>query len=247
MDKNFQTSFIPKKPTVEVAPAEKKFSLGIFGFIGVLIFIISTALAVGVYFYEKNLVTQLADKQSQLNNARNAIEFPLIDSAKILGRRITDANQILSNHIIVSPIFAALQLNTLKSIQFNQFTYTVPIDQSGKVSVSMSGVARDYTSIALESDQLAKNKDIQNPIFSGLSLDPQTGTVSFTLNFTVSSDLVSFVKHVSDYVATPAASPDQTQTLQIPNQSNSGMATPSITNSGTSASQSSTSTGGASQ
>ncbi|MEI6316184.1 MAG: hypothetical protein WCO65_00445 [bacterium] len=200
MDKTFQTSFIPKKPTVEAAPVEKKFTLGIFGFIGVLLFVISTALAVGVYFYEKNLVVQLADKQAQLNNARNAIEFPLIDSAKTLGRRITDANQILSNHIIVSPIFSALQLNTLKSIQFNQFTYATPTDQSGKVSVQMNGVARDYTSIALESDQLAKNKDIQNPIFSGLALDPQTGTVSFTLNFTVSSDLVSFVKHVSDYV-----------------------------------------------
>lgn len=258
MDKTFQTSFIPKKPSVEPTVVKEKFTLGIFGFIGVLIFVITTALAVGVYFYEKNLIQELADKQAQLNTASDAIEFPLIDAAKTLGRRITDANQILANHVIVSPIFEALQMNTLKSVQFDHFTYTTPTDQSGQVTVAMTGVARDYTSIALESDQLAKNKDIQNPIFSGLSLDPQTGNVSFTLNFTVSSDLVSFEKHVSDYAVTPpVTASSSTEALQVPDQtsgsSTAAISTPAIINTATSttatstAVQSSTNTTGVSQ
>ena len=200
MDKNFQTSFIPKKPSVEPVVTEK-FSLGIFGFIGILIFVISSALAVGVYFYDANLSKQLADKQTQLNNAKNTLESPLIGEAKILGRRITDANQILSNHIITTPIFEALQLNTLKSVQFNSFTYATPENPGDPIKVEMSGVARDYTSIALESDQLATNKDIQNPIFSGLALDPVTGNVSFTFNFSVDPELVNFSSHVADYQA----------------------------------------------
>ena len=213
MDKNFQTSFIPKKPLAEPTVIKQKVSLGIFGFAGILVFVISTALAAGLYFYNARLVQDLADKQDQLNAARNSLESPLIDSAKTLGRRITDANEILSNHIIVSPIFQALQLNTLKSIQFNHFSYKISEDPTAQVSINMTGIARNYTSIALESDQLAKNKDIQNPIFSGLALDNQTGNVTFALQFTVSPDLVNFTKHVGDY--TPVVAPATTATSSL--------------------------------
>ena len=199
MDKTFQTSFIPKKPLAE-PEVQEKVGLGLFGFVGILVFVISAGLAAGVYFYSSSLQNELAAKQAQLNNARNILESPLIDSAKILGRRITDANQILSNHIVVSPIFQALQLNTLKSIQFNHFSYIVPVNDKDKIKVEMAGVARDYASIALESDQLAKNKNILNPIFSGLSLDPQTGNVTFTFNFSVDPSMVSFANHVGDYI-----------------------------------------------
>jgi hypothetical protein len=199
MDKNFQTSFLPKKPLNEPVAVVEKTSLGIFGFIGIVVFIITAGFAGGVYFYEANLSKQLAEKQQQLNNARNILESPLIGEAKILGRRIADANQILANHIIVSPIFEALELNTLKSLQFNNFSYVVANDASGKVAVEMTGLARDYTSIALESDQLAKNKDIQNPIFSGLALDSKTGNVTFNLKFTVNPDFVNFGSHISKY------------------------------------------------
>ena len=226
MDKNFQTSFLPKKPIIEET-VKPKASLGIFGFIGIVVFIISAGLATGVYFYEASLSKQLSAKEDQLNNARNILESPLIGEAKILGRRITDANQILSNHIVVSPIFEALQMNTLKSLQFNHFTYTVPADSSGKITVDMTGVARDYTSIALESDQLAKNKDIQNPLFSGLALDAKSGNVTFDLTFAVSPDFVSFTNNLSDYMASSTASStptdqssDNTDTAnQVPNNS----------------------------
>lgn len=217
MDKNFQTSFLPQKPLTEPVTVKEKVSLGIFGFIGIIVFVISAGLALGVYFYEANLSKQLTDKQLQLNNARNILESPLIGEAKTLGRRISDTNQILSSHIIVSPIFEALQLNTLKSLQFNHFSYTVPTDPTGKISVEMTGVARDYTSIALESDQLAKNKDIQNPLFSGLALDAKTGNVTFSLNFTVTPEFVNFANHLSDY---QTSSTTQTQSMnQISNNS----------------------------
>lgn len=202
---NFQTSFIPKKPLAEPV-VRQKFTIGIFGFIGLIVFVLTAASAGGIYVYQKNIVQQLSDKQAQLNNARNSIESPFIDEAKTLGRRITDANEILSNHIIVSPIFQALQINTLKTVQFTHFQYETPQTPKDPIKISMSGIARDYTSIALESDQLAKNKNIQNPLFSGLALDPATGNVTFSLDFTVTSDFVNFAKHASDYAVLNSAS-----------------------------------------
>ena len=72
MDKNFQTSFLPQKPIIETVVKEKV-SLGIFGFIGIIIFVISASLAGGVYFYEASLVKQLAAKQLQLNLLKRGV------------------------------------------------------------------------------------------------------------------------------------------------------------------------------
>ena len=200
MDTNFQTSFIPKKPLAEDRTVSSGRHTSLFAFIATLLFLFSIGAAVAVYFYRARLTATIAGQEASLAAARNAFEPSLITQLKTLDRRITDANTILANHIVVSPIFDALQANTLKSVQFTQFTYTTPTDPTLPISVQMSGVARDYSSIALESDQLATNKNIHNSIFSDLSLDDQTGDVTFKLTFTVDADLVRYSNHLSDFV-----------------------------------------------
>ncbi len=201
---NFQSSFIPKKSLSEEHPVEEESHFTIISFIGILIFIVSLALAGGAYFYKNSLINQLAEKQSQLSSARNALEPTLIADSKILAKRLSAVNKVLGNHIVVSPIFEALQINTLKTIQFTSFDYSISsASAQDPVSIKMSGRARDYASIALEADQLAKNKDIKNPVFSDLTYDDQTGSVSFSLVFTVGRDLVDFSKHTSSYEVKP--------------------------------------------
>jgi len=197
MDNNFQTSFIPKKPLAEDrVPVVAHTSL--FSFIATLVFFASLASAAGMYFYKASLAKNIATMNTELVTARNSFEPSLITQLQTLDRRITDASALLNAHIVVSPIFAALQLNTLKTIQFTKFSYVTPTDPTAPVIVHMSGRARDYASIALQSDQLATNKNIHNSIFSNLALDEATGTVSFDLVFTVDADLVRFTNHVSE-------------------------------------------------
>lgn len=206
MDNNFQTSFIPKKPLAEervVAPANTG-GTSIVSFLAVLVFIAALAASGGVYFYRASLKKTIASQVVQLAAARDAFEPSLITELKRLDRRIGSSTDIVGKHIIVSPIFQALELNTLKSIQFTRFTYTVPADPKMPVTVKMSGKARDYASIALESDQLATNKNIHNPIFANLSLDEQTGMVSFELTFSVDADLVRFSNHIDTFTAAAA-------------------------------------------
>jgi hypothetical protein len=81
------------------------------------------------------------------------------------------------------------------------------------IAVQMNGKARDYASIALESDQLAMNKNIHNSVFSDLSLDDQTGRVSFNLSFTVDADLVRYTNHLSDFA--PAQGGDVVNTTPV--------------------------------
>lgn len=197
MDNNFQTSFIPKKPLAEER-AQVIHHSSILSFIATLIFFAALAAAAGLYFYKANLVKNITSESAQLDAARNAFEPSLITTLQTLNRRITDANLLLNNHIVVSPIFAALQVNTLKSVQFTKFSYVSPTDTTTPIEVKMSGVARDYSSIALQSDQLATNPNIHNSIFSNLVLDQKTGMVSFDLTFTIDQSLVRFVDNLNN-------------------------------------------------
>ena len=205
---NFQTSFIPKKPLAEervVAPRHTS----IFSFLATLVFFGSLASAAGVYFYKANLTKTNEDKSKQIIAAQNSFQPTLIKTLERLDTRITDAKVLLNSHIVVSPIFDALQINTLKSIQFTKFSYTTPTDPTAPITVHMSGRARDYASIALQSDQLAMNKNVHNSIFSNLALDPVTGTVTFDIVFTVDADLVRYTNHLDDLsVGSTTLTPD---------------------------------------
>ncbi len=210
MDTNFQTSFIPKKPLAEERAPASSGGTSLFAFLATIVFIVSLAGGAAAYFYKASLRQTIMKQQSALDLARNAFEPSLITQLKQLDRRITDANSILSTHIVVSPIFDALAANTLKSIQFTKFTYTTPTDSKSPIAVQMTGKARDYASIALESDQLATNKNIHNSIFSNLSLDDQTGNVTFNLAFTVDADLVRYTNHLSEFATSSGGASDTT-------------------------------------
>jgi hypothetical protein len=201
MDTNFQTSFIPKKPLAEERVAVTTTHSSIFGFLATLIFISAIAASAGLYFYRTNLAKTIMSQQVQLNAARNAFEPSLITELKRLDRRITSANTILNSHIAVSPIFEALELNTLKTIQFTKFTYTTPANSKLPIKVELTGRARGYAAIALESDQLATNKYIRNSLFSDLNLNEQTGMVQFLLTFDVDPDLVRFTNNLEKFTA----------------------------------------------
>ena len=211
MDNNFQTSFIPKKPLAEERVAAPR-GTSLFSFIATLVFFGALASAAGMYFYESSLQKSIVSDNASLTAAQNAFEPSLITTLQTLDRRMTDANMLLNHHVAVSPIFEALEVNTLKSVQFTKFSYLTPDDPSAPIQVKMSGIAIDYSTIALQSDQLATNKDIHNPIFSNLVLNPLNGTVAFDLTFTVSPDLVKFTNNLDELTTdtgTPAANSGQ--------------------------------------
>lgn len=212
MDQNFQTSFIPKRPVTEDRPVRSS-SVSVFLFIAVVFLIASIGSAAFVYIYKTSLTRQVAQMKDDLDKAKGAFEDDFIKDLQTIDRRINTANQVLAGHIAVSPIFQALQQSTLKSIQFTKFTYKITgSGQSSQIDVDMSGKAQSYTSIALESDQLTKNKYIRDPIFSNLTLDDK-GNVLFDLVFSVDPKLVMF----SEVVAKTPINTTQTSTTNTLN------------------------------
>lgn len=191
MEQQFQTSFIPKKPLV----TEQKtsgVSSNIFNIVGVVVFITSLVAAGGAYAYKTYASKKVLTQAQSLAAAKAEFEVTLINNLQQVERRLNASQEILSNHISVSPIFAALQEATLKSVRYTKFSYSLnPEAGAEKVVVKLSGQATNYTSIALQSDLLAKNKYLKNIIFSNLALD-EKGNVLFDLTFSVDPSFVSY-------------------------------------------------------
>lgn len=227
MDQNFQTSFIPKKALAEDR-VERPKSVSIFLFLGTILLIASIIGAGFVYFYKTTVERKIVQQKADLQKAEGAFEGDFIQELQTIDRRINAANEVLSNHIIVSPIFDVLSQSTLKSIQFTKFSYNVVgSGSSAEVRVQMSGRATGYTAVAIESDELTKNKYIKDPVFSNLNLDDQ-GNILFELTFSVDPKLVLF----NEVIAKQMSGTTDTTTTQVAppvDQNQGAVSFPSIT------------------
>ena len=188
MEKEFQTSFIPKKPLAE-ARVPRKRPIGVFVLLATILFFTSLITGIGVYFYKASLLRQVESMSVSLEKAKAAFEPSLIEDFQILDRRINSANEVLSKHLIVSPIFETLQELTLKSIRFTSFDFLRNGDQI--INVTIKGLSKDYDSIAIQSDLFGQNKYIKNPIFSNLNLDLK-GNISFDFTFSVDQEFLLY-------------------------------------------------------
>jgi hypothetical protein len=77
------------------------------------------------------------------------------------------------------------------------------------IKVSLSGEAQGYEAVALQSDLLFDQDELDNVIIGDLSLK-DNGRVEFSVNATVKSDLLSYVSLHKDSVI-PATTPTQVQ------------------------------------
>ena len=192
MEQNFQTSFIPKKPMIEErATASRPVSL--FTIISIFVFFTVVLATGGLYFYNSLLEKNITQMEADLNLAKNRFEPEKIVQLQVLDRRLVASSEILAKHISITPIFQALQSITLKTVAYNKFSYEYDGSPNSKIGVKMSGVARGYQSVALQSDLFGENKYFIDPIFSNLALDDK-GNVLFDLNFSVDPNLVDYKK-----------------------------------------------------
>lgn len=197
MEPAISTSFIPKRPVSSepVAPKVHSRAVGLLSLLAA-VFVIATVVAFGaVYFYQGQLAAQRTKSEALINEARKGIGTEFLSDMKRLDARIEGVKSLMGGHIVVSPIFDALEETTLRSIQYKSFSYAFVTDSTTKgtlVQVTLTGNAKSYSTIALQSDAFAKNSLIKNPVFSGLTVDEKTSTVNFKLLFTVAPEALSY-------------------------------------------------------
>jgi hypothetical protein len=215
MEPVISTSFIPKRP-VSTEPVSSPKHSGSVGLLSVVTFVIviGTALTyAGVYFYQQTLIKQEASLQTQIATAQDSLGSSFVTDMQRLSQRINGVKTLLASHIVVSPIFAALQATTLQTVQYKQFTYnftTDPTTGDKAVQVTILGVAQDYATLALQSDAYAQSNIIKNPIFSDLTVEDKTNLVDFSLTFDVDPSDLSYETFISNLNASASSQPAPT-------------------------------------
>lgn len=201
---NQTTSFIPQKP-LENKVESSGSQTSIFLVASIFIFIISLVATGSVYFYKSLLNKKIENMSASLEKAKAAFEPALILELKKLNSRIDASSSIMAKHMAASQVFELLEELTLKSIRYKKFGYSTTNE---KITVSVSGEAKNYSSVALQSSILGKSPYIKDPIFSNLSLDNK-GNVNFDLTAYVDPSLVSYSAALERAVEETTAAPSQ--------------------------------------
>jgi len=186
MDTKFQTSFIPKK---SVQDGSVRMSGGLFHTLAVIIFSLAIVISVGVFAYEKLLGGKISRMEAELTAAKVALQPDLIKELSRADARFEAAEELIKNHTLFSSFFELLESITLQAVRFTSFTYMM--NENGKVTVSMKGEARSYSTVALQSKVISENANFVNPQFSGLDLK-ENGNVIFTFKTEVDPKLINY-------------------------------------------------------
>jgi len=196
MEVKMQTSFIPKKPVIQDTSEGSGISL--FLLLAIIIFIVTTALAGGVWLWQKSLVAQTEKEKAELVAAKASYEEDTINSLIRLNDRIEESKVLLSNHIAISPVFLMLEKNILRNIRLKNMKFSYA--GSDKIKLDLSGTASNYDALSKQSDAFGSEtlrKFISQPVVSDFN-PTVDGSISFNFTALVDPGLVSYEKTLVD-------------------------------------------------
>ncbi len=192
METKFQTSFIPKQPVTE-SSSHKTSAASLFFLFAFIVFMATIAAAGAIFIYSNIVSNNIKQGQADLSQNKNAFDGNTIKSLTRLNDRINAIDTLLKKHKSVSSVFQVLELVTLKTVQFNSFSYSATDD---KIKLSMVGQAFNYEAVILQTKAFTSDElkgVFRSPIFSGVSLDSQ-GNVSFKFESGIDPFLVDYYK-----------------------------------------------------
>jgi hypothetical protein len=181
------TSFIPKK---NIASDQKEGgkSLSLILLFTIVIFAITVISAGGVFSYGRYLSGKIENSKNSLALEKENFEFTTIENFTRLDKRIKASKELLDKHIDLTGLFETLESETLKNIQFESMDFSIKKDT---IKIFMKGVARSYSSVALQSDIFGDNPMIKNPIFSNLDIN-NLGDVVFDFTANIDKELILY-------------------------------------------------------
>lgn len=217
MDPGIPTSFIPKRPIepgMDASANVPRRHTNVVTLLTVVI-ILATAGVYGItYVYESSLTRQVETAKQTLTQARDGIGTDFVSDMKRLNDRISTIKTLLTNHVVVTPIFQALEATTLRSVQYKSFTYTLAdttAQNAKSVDVTLQGTTKNYATLALQSDAFLGNPLIKNPVFSDLAVNDTTHAIDFKLGFQSDMHALSYEAFIASLGAAPAGGSAQPQ------------------------------------
>jgi hypothetical protein len=187
-----QTSFIPKR-TLDTQPRiVRADTVSIFTVLSTLIFFLTLIAGGGIFFWQKTLTTQVKEVEDTLIKERERFSEDVIQELADLSNRLQGSKMLLENRLYTSKIFELLNQNTIKTVRFGKFSIDPALVDKTKLKMMVSGQAKDYASVALQSEVFSKlDTAVIDYEFSNLTLD-QSGNVLFDMSATIDKRAVGF-------------------------------------------------------
>lgn len=185
----------------------------IFLLVSILILGVSVVTAGAVFGYEKYLGSVIDVKTAALDKARSEINRQQVEDFIRLKQRFDSGKILLDNHVTASRFFTLLETSTLQNVKYDDLKLS--LDEGGAASVSLSGVARSFNTLAAQSQEIANNRNFKRSIFSDIRINTN-GTVGFTLTADIDEDLMRMqvpaaaeapAEPVTETPAAPAGTP----------------------------------------
>lgn len=148
-------------------------------------------VAGGEFAYGQFLSHVETARAAELQKQQDSVSDQTVKDYIHLKDRIASSETLLDNHVILSRFFDDLEGVTLQNVQFKSLTITVAGDGSAKVD--MSGVAKNFNALAVESNTIASDKNFKSAILSGFALD-STNHVQFKLTADIDPALIHLTK-----------------------------------------------------
>ena len=180
------TSFVPKQ-ALDVS-RKKQGGDNLFLLISLVVLAVSVITAGAVFGYEKYLESAVDLKTAALEDARASINEDQVEEYIRLKQRFESGAMLLDSHITTSRFFTMLEDVTLQNVQFDKLTLEVADDRTGRVT--LAGTARNFNTLAAQSNTLAEEKRFRRAIFSGITLNPNN-SVGFTLTAELQKEVMT--------------------------------------------------------
>lgn len=159
----------------------------IFLLIALLALGVSVVTAGAVFGYRYYLNSVIEVKTAALEQAREEINHDRVEEFIRLKQRFDSGKTLLDNHITASRFFTVLESVTLQNVRFDELKLTVADDRTA--SVNLTGIARNFNTLAAQSNEMAGRREFKRAIFSDIRINPN-GTVGFTLSADVDASVM---------------------------------------------------------
>lgn len=200
MDRDFQTSFIPKKKAeTRSAISKVKRPMTIYSWVAVIIFVIALILAVGGFFYQRYLISQNDEKKTLIQNEISSFDPELTETLSSIKSRVDSGNEILGKHLSVSRFLDALESITVGSIFLETLSLSAVLRDN--IEITVGGKASSYMALAYQSDVLREADFIKNLDFSDVNLDEE-GNVVFSFSAGLDPEVILYENNI---VVTPVS------------------------------------------
>ncbi len=215
------TSFAPR-PTATPRRSGSSYT-NIFNVFAYAIFFAVILLSVGVFFYNRILATTKVNEDAALAKAEQGIDPSTAQAFVQLSNRLTYGEKLLTSHVAFTGFFSALASLLPSTVRLTALHLS--IDDTGAVKVQGSGDAKDFNSLASASESLSKDSQFKDVIFSGMSVSPKDGTVSFSLSASLDPKFIAF-SATTPLPATPSSAAVASSSSAAATSTPSGQITP---------------------